>query len=65
MLDPGAEALSAIGSIAGLEHEDGLPPTRRMATARSIPDLVGTFYRFCLPTATIPRLIDDRPKDPE
>jgi hypothetical protein len=65
MLDPGAEALSTIGALAGLDHEDGVPATRRMAAARSIPDLVGTFYRFTLPTAAIPKFIDDRPKDSE
>lgn len=65
MLDPGAEALSAFGSITGLEHEDGLPTNRRLQPARSIVDLAGTVYRFTLPTATVPGLVDDRPTDKE
>jgi F420-non-reducing hydrogenase small subunit len=65
MLDPGAEALSAVGSIAGFEHEDELPPMRRLAPVRAIPDLAGTFYRFTLAAATIPGWIDDRPKEEE
>lgn len=63
MLDPAAEALSAIGSLAGLEHEDGVPPPRRLAPARSIKDLAGTFYRFTLPVATVPGRIEDRPDE--
>jgi len=63
--DPAAEALSAIGSITALDQEDGVPPPRRLAPVRSIPDLVGTFYRFTLPTATIPGFVNDRPKDEE
>jgi F420-non-reducing hydrogenase small subunit len=62
MLDPGAEALSAIGSIAALQHEDGIPVSQRLRPVRAIPDLAGTFYRFTLPTATIPGVVDDRPK---
>jgi F420-non-reducing hydrogenase small subunit len=61
--DPAAEALSAIGSIVGLDHEDGVPPTTRMAGVRSIRDLAGTFYRFTLPTATIPGAVVDRPQE--
>jgi F420-non-reducing hydrogenase small subunit len=63
--DPAAEALSAFGSITGLDHEDGVPPPRRMAGVRSIPDLAGTFYRFTLPTATFPGYVVDRPGDEE
>jgi F420-non-reducing hydrogenase small subunit len=63
LLDPGAEALSAIGSIAGVEHEDDLPPPRRMAAVRSIVDVVGTFYRFTLPSATLFRRVGDGAKE--
>jgi len=65
MLDPGAEALSAIGSIAAPEHEDGMPVNQRLRPIRSIPDLVGTFYRFSLPTAIIPGRVDDHPQQTE
>jgi F420-non-reducing hydrogenase small subunit len=65
MLDPAAEALSAIGSIAAEEHEDQLPAARRLAPVRAIPDLAGTFYRFTLPVATVPGIVDDRPVDEE
>jgi F420-non-reducing hydrogenase small subunit len=62
MLDPGAEALSAVGSIAALQYEDGEPAAQRLRPIRSIPDLVGMFFRFTLPTATIPGTVDDRPR---
>jgi len=65
VLDPGAEALSTIGSITGLDHEDDLPANRRLQPVRSIVDLAGTFYRFTLPTATVPGLVDDTPADRE
>jgi F420-non-reducing hydrogenase small subunit len=65
MLDPGAEALSAIGSIAAAEHEDQLPTPRRLAPVRAIRDLAGTFYRFTLPVATLSGIIDDRPDEEE
>jgi len=65
MLDPGAEALSTFGSITGFEHEDDLPVNRRLQPTRSIVDLAGTVYRFTLPTATVPALVDDRPADKE
>ncbi len=65
MLDPGAEALSAIGSIAALPFEDGVPANQRLRTVRSIADLAGTFYRFSLPTAIIPGRVDDRPGEGE
>jgi F420-non-reducing hydrogenase small subunit len=63
MLDPAAEALSAIGSLAAQEHEDELIPGRRLAAVRSIADLAGTFYRFTLPSAAIPRRVDDSAED--
>ena len=65
MLDPGAEALSAIGSVAALRYEDGVPVNERLRAVRSIPDLVGSFYRFSLPTAVIPGRVDDSPRRDE
>lgn len=63
MLDPGAEALSAIGSIVAHEHEDNLIAGKRLQGVRSIADLTGTFYRFTLPSATIFRAVDDTVKE--
>jgi len=63
LLDPGAEALSAIGSIAGPEHEDDMIPAKRMAAVRSIRDVAGTFYRFTLPSASLFRTVVDRPTE--
>ena len=65
MLDPGAEALSAIGSLAAPRYEDGVPANQRLRPVRSIRDIVGTFYRFSLPTAIVPGRVDDRPRQPE
>lgn len=63
MLDPGAEALSAFGSIVGPGGEDALTLPAMKAAVNSIKDPVGTFYRFTLPTAIINRTLkDDRNK---
>ncbi|MFC1707970.1 oxidoreductase [Planctomycetota bacterium] len=61
MLDPGAEALSAVGSIAAVTNEDDAQTHQRMAPIRSIVDITGTFYRFALPSATIFRALEDTP----
>jgi len=63
MIDPAAETLSAIGSLAAFDHEDEVPANRRAAAVRSIVDLAGTFYRFTLPSAAIFRAVDDRPEE--
>lgn len=59
MLDPGAEALSAFGSIVGPGSEDALTIPAMKAAVNSIKDPVGTFYRFSLPVAIINRSIKD------
>ena len=61
MLDPGGDALSAIGSIAAQPHEDDLTQPARTAAVRAIADLVGTFYRFTLATAILSRRVEDQP----
>jgi F420-non-reducing hydrogenase small subunit len=63
LLDPGAEALSAIGSIAAHENEDELLSSKRMSPVRSIADVAGTFYRFTMPSATLFRSLEDKPKE--
>ena len=61
-LDPAAEALSAIGSIAGEANENDVPAHKMMAVVRSIRDHVGTFYRFTLPSAFLNRSVSDKPQ---
>ncbi len=63
MLDPAAEALSAIGSIAGPADENFVPPHQMKKTVRSVRDPVGTFYRFSLPSALIGRAVVDKPAE--
>ncbi|MBW2258291.1 MAG: oxidoreductase [Deltaproteobacteria bacterium] len=62
LLDPGAEALSAVASLSGLDHEDEFPTHKRLAPMRSIVDVAGTFYRFTLPSATLFRSLFDAPE---
>jgi F420-non-reducing hydrogenase small subunit len=61
MLDPGAEALSAIGSIAGPPTENFVQPHEMKKAIRAIRDPAGTFYRFTLPSAFLNRRVDDEP----
>jgi F420-non-reducing hydrogenase small subunit len=63
MLDPGAEALSAIGSIAGEANENDVAAHEMKKAIRSIRDPAGTFYRFTLPVAFLNRAVTDRPKE--
>ncbi len=63
MLDPGAEALSAIGSIAGEANENDVAPHVMKRTVRSLRDPVGTFYRFTLPVAFLNRAVEDKPAE--
>jgi len=63
MLDPGAEAISAIGSIAGPANENEVAAHEMKKTVRSVRDPVGTFYRFTLPSAFLGRAVVDRPEE--
>jgi F420-non-reducing hydrogenase small subunit len=65
LLDPGAEALSAIGTLAGEANENDVPAHQMMKAVRSIRDPVGTFYRFTLPSAIVNRAMADRPRGKE
>ncbi len=62
MLDPGAEALSAIGSIVGT-GEDYMPKEKIIEILKKIRDTVGTFYRFTLPVAIINRSVKEAKKE--
>jgi F420-non-reducing hydrogenase small subunit len=61
MLDPGAEALSAISSIAGEANENDVATHEMKKAVWSIRDAVGTFYRFTLPSAFLNRAVKDVP----
>lgn len=50
--DPGAEAISAIASVAG-DWEDYLQPPKIMEALEAVKDAVGIFYQFTLPSAII------------
>ena len=58
-LDPAAEAISAIGSIAGEANENDVPPHVWKKAVQSIQDGAGTFYRFTLPVALLNRAVQD------
>lgn len=62
MLDPGAEAISAVGSVAGEANENDVPADRMKAAVRSVRDPAGTFYRFTLPKAILNRRVADQAK---
>ncbi len=62
MLDPAAEAISAIGSIAGEANENDVPPHEMKRVVRSLRDPAGTFYRYTLPSAFLNRAVDDKPE---
>jgi F420-non-reducing hydrogenase small subunit len=57
--DPGAEAISAIGSIVGIDTQT-TPAHQLKGHVRSIPDPAGTFYRFTLPSSILNRIVEDR-----
>jgi len=54
-LDPGAEALSAFGSVVGPRGEDFLTRAEMKREVGRIPDPAGTFYRFTLPDSVLYR----------
>jgi F420-non-reducing hydrogenase small subunit len=62
MLDPAAEAISAIGSIAGEANENDVAAHEMKKAVRSVRDPVGTFYRFTLPSAFLNRAVADKPE---
>ena len=54
-LDPGAEALSAFGSVVGPRGEDFLMRAEMKREVARLPDPAGTFYRFTLPGSVLYR----------
>jgi len=62
MLDPGAEMMSAIGSIAGEANENDVQAHVMKKAVKSVRDPVGTFYRYSLPKAFLPRAVKDSPE---
>jgi F420-non-reducing hydrogenase small subunit len=65
LLDPAAEAVSAIASLAGEADENELQPHERMKAVRSIRDPAGTFYRYTLPSSFLHRAVADQPRKEE
>ena len=61
MLDPAAEALSAIGSIAGEGNESFVQAHEMKKAVRAIRDPAGTFYRFTLPSGLLGHVVVDKP----
>lgn len=55
--DHGAATLSAIASVLGVEDETSLSEEELSSLLEGIKDPLGTFYRFTLPSALIPRVI--------
>ena len=64
-LDPGAEAMSAIGSIAGGANENDVPAHQMKKAVLAIRDPAGTFYRFTLPSALLGGRVSDKPEEPQ
>ena len=59
--DPGGAALSAFGSLAGAADENDVPAHVMMKAVRSSRDPAGTVYRFGLPDAFLPHVVEDKP----
>ena len=57
--DPGAEALSMFGSVAGEGGEDFLSRGEMKKAVNSIKDPLGSMYRFTLPCGIVPRKVKD------
>jgi F420-non-reducing hydrogenase small subunit len=62
MLDPAAEAISTIGSLAGAANENYVQAHEMKKAVRSVRDPAGTFYRFTLPSAFLNRAVRDKPE---
>jgi F420-non-reducing hydrogenase small subunit len=59
VLDPGADAIGATGSMLGVDTET-TPAHVLKSLVRSVRDPAGTFYRFTLPSAILNRVVEDR-----
>jgi len=58
VIDPGAEAIGAIGSILGIDTQT-TPAHVLKGLVRSVRDPAGTFYRYTLPSALLPHRVED------
>ena len=56
-LDQGAKMISALASILGIEGEDKMNDEQVQKLIDQIVDPVGTFYKYCLPSAIINRRV--------
>jgi len=62
LLDPGAEALSSLGSIIGPGQEDQMTRAEIRTPVLDVKDPLGTLYRFTLPCGLINRTVKDGKK---
>ena len=57
--DQGAKMISALASILGIEHEEKMDDETVAKLIGEIRDVVGTFYKYTLPTSLIKRRVMD------
>ena len=58
--DQGAKMISGLGSILGLEGEESMDPDEVKAVMDDLRDVVGTFYKYTLPSSLINRRVRER-----
>ena len=56
-VDQGLSMISALGSVLGLEGEEGASNEQTDALIEQIRDIVGTFYKYTLPVSLINRKV--------
>ncbi len=56
-LDQGAKMISALASILGIEGEEGMSEEEVDKLVDEIKDVLGTFYKYTLPTSLIKRKV--------
>jgi F420-non-reducing hydrogenase small subunit len=56
-MDQGAKMISALASILGIENEEKMSEEEIQKLIDQIVDIVGTFYKYCLPTSLINRKV--------
>jgi F420-non-reducing hydrogenase small subunit len=56
-LDQGAKMISALASILGIEGEEKMSEEEVEKLINQVVDPIGTFYKYCLPSALIKRKV--------
>ncbi len=62
-MDPGAEIVSALGSVPGPRGSWSMDPHKIVSPARSVADPLGTFYRFTYPVSLARRNVNDKKRE--